>query len=126
MIFSTQNQLNCAIIFLFFALIAGLVFNFIQTILLIKYKKIFIKNIFYCVFYAFFCIFFIFLLNFFNFGKFSLLLLLVFLMGFNWALKLVKKTFVIFENMWYNTIKKIKQKHKTKEKFNTDEISSKS
>ena len=69
---------------------------------------------------------FVFLLNFFNLGKFSLLLLLVYACGFAWSLKVVKKTFVIFENLWYNTIKKNKSKRKTKEKFNADEISNKS
>ena len=124
MIFSTQTQFDCTIIFFFFALIVAILFKFFYTIFLIKYRKIFTKNIFFCVFYSFFCIFFIFLLNFFNFGKFSLLLSLVYCSGFLFVLKVVNKTFVIFENLWYNTIKKTK--HKTKEKFNIDEISNKS
>lgn len=116
MIFSTQNQINCFIIFLFCGILIGLFFKLINLLFLIKFKKIFQKNIFFGVFYLFFCVFFIFLLIFFNFGKFSFTLLSSYLFGFWWTLKLVKKSFDVFENLWYNTINKIKTKGRTKHK----------
>lgn len=126
MIFSTQNQINYFAIFLLFGLLIGLFFKLFNLLFLIKFKKIFQKNIFFSVFYSFFCVFFAFLLIFFNFGKFSFTLFLSYLLGFLWALKVLKKSFDVFENLWYNTIKKINSKHKSKEELTPNEISIKS
>ena len=104
MIFSTQNQLICILIFVFF----GIIFNIITIPYLIffanKFYKKSIKIINFIIFYAFFSIFFIILINFFNFGKFSLALFTSYLVGFVWIKKLLLKTVVILEKRWYNKI----------------------
>ncbi len=130
MIFSTQSQLNCLLIFLFCGFICGIILSVLNIIFLKNYQKKLIKTLFDSVFCVFFCIFFIILLNFFNFGKFSIVLFLSFYLGKFWIQTLNKNLVVIFENSWYNKIKNIAnqissrfRKRNTKDK---NEISNKS
>jgi len=124
MIFSTQHQLNCLILFVFFGLLIGIIYCLFQIIFLKKYQKKLIKCIFFSVFCSIFCIFYVFLINFFNFGKFSIVLFFTYGFGFFWINKLCKNLVVIFENKWYTIINKIKTKikasFKTKEKLKND------
>ena len=106
MIFQTQNQLNCMLIFIF----AGTFIAFISTFFLFNFRKKIIKMLIYCVFYSFFCVFFIFLLNFYNFGKFSLTLLFSYLIGFIWMKFITRKLVVIFQNKCYNLFKRFNKK----------------
>ena len=105
MIFSTQNQLNCFILFIFCGFIAGIIFNVFSFLFLKKYQKIFQKIIFDGIFYAFFSIFYVFLINFFNFGKISLVLIFGYVMGFIWAIKVLSKLVVFFSDKCYNHFK---------------------
>lgn len=107
MIFSTQHQLNCVLIFIFFGIISGLIYSFFCVLFLKKYQKKLIKLLFLSIIYSFFSIFFIFLINFFNFGKFSLTLFLSHLTGFSTTVLLLRKLVVIFEKLWYNKINEI-------------------
>lgn len=126
MIFSTQAQLNNVLIFIFCGILIGFIYCFFKSIFYAKYQKIFIKNIILCIFYAFFCIFLIILLNFFNFGKFSIVLTSAYYLGFLWVSQLLKKSVVIFGNLWYNTFKKNITKKSLKEKNQTNENPNKS
>ncbi len=108
MIFSTQNQLNCLLIFVLGGIILGFISNVFSVLFAINFQKKYIKSLFLSIFYAFLSIFFVFLINFFNFGKFSLTLLIFFLLAYLWAKTLFKKTLVILERKWYNVCK---QKH---------------
>ncbi len=112
MIFSTQNQFNCFLIFIFFGIILGVLFS-IQNILFLRKNEKFIKKIILdCIFYMFFSIFFIILINFFNFGKFSLTLLLAFILGFETSKRLLLKTVVFLQNKWYNVVNKFFKRSK--------------
>ncbi len=113
MIFITNNQLNCFLVFLFFGLICGIAYQFFCVLFLKKYQKNIIKTIFDGIFCAFFCIFYIFLINIFNFGKFPLALALAFLLGFLWIKKLLCNLVVFLQNKWYNCIKRIKNHEKS-------------
>lgn len=133
MIFSTQPQLNCVLIFIFFGIITGLILSILSIIFLKSHQKKLLKLIFLTSFYAFFSVLFVFLLNFFNFGKFSIVLLLAYLCGFKAINFQLDKLVVIFEKSWYNKISKIfnqlfsrLNKRKIKEQKKTNEISSKS
>ena len=120
MMFSTFNQLNCFLIFLFFGIVFGIIINLFSIIFLKKFQKIIIKCVFDCIFCIFFCIFLIFLLINFNFGKISFVLIIIFLFGFLLPKFVFKKTFVFLENKWYNLVNKffkglkIKHEHKSK------------
>ena len=105
MIFSTQNQLNAFLIFIFAGAIFGFIFQFLNLFLIKNYQKNFLKIIFDTVFFSFFSIFLVFLLNIFNFGKFSLTLCLAASFGFFWIKKLTQKTVALFETKWYNFVK---------------------
>ena len=109
MIFSTLNQFNCFLLFLFFGIFLGFIYCIFSILLLKKYQKIFQKIIFEGIFYTFFSIFYVFLINFYNFGKISYVLIFAFLCGYCWAKKLLKDLVVFFENKWYNYIKKKKE-----------------
>ena len=102
MIFSTINQLNCFILFLFFGIIFGIIYLIFSVLFLKKYQKIFQKIIFEGIFYTFFSIFYVFLINFYNFGKFSLVLIFGCVLGFLWIKFMLKNLVVFFENLWYN------------------------
>lgn len=113
MIFSTFNQLNCVLIFLFFGILISFISLILEIIFLRKYQKNFIKIIFDSIFYTFFGIFFIILLFFFNFGKFSITLILTYCLSIfiskHSCLNLVEK----LSNKWYNFLKsKFKRKLK--------------
>ena len=108
MIFLTNNQLNCFLVFLFFGIICGIIYQLFCIIFLKKYQKNIIKSVFNGIFCTFFCIFYIFLINFFNFGKFPLALILAFLVGFFWIEKLLRNLVVFLQNKWYTCIKRRK------------------
>ena len=113
MIFVTNNQFNCFLLFLFFGIICGLIYQFFCVVFLKKYQKIFVKTIFDGIFCTFFCIFYVFLINFYNFGKFPLALLVAFVVGFLWIKKLLFKSVVFFQNKWYTCIKRLKKNEKS-------------
>ena len=128
MIFSTNHQLNCFLILIFFGLIIGFIYSILIIMFLKNYQKKFIKLIFFSIFFTFLNIFFVFLINFFNYGKFSTTLLLGYVGGFILIKTLLNKSVVILENMWYNTIKKRVTKlishFKTKDKKHENSIKS--
>ena len=106
MIFSTLNQFNCFVSFLFFGILVGLIYNLFCILFCKKYLNFYQKNIFFCIFSAFFIVFFTFLKNYFNFGIFSLSLFAFYFMGFLWCCKLLKNLVVFFSNKWYTLLKK--------------------
>ena len=114
MIFQTQNQLNCFLIFVFAGVIIGIFSQFYFLFFLINFKKNITKTIFLTLFYIVFCLFFIFLLFFLNFGKFSLVLFLGFILGFGWIKNTFKKSFVILEKRWYTKTNQMFLKLKSK------------
>ncbi len=121
MIFSTFNQLNCFLLFLFFGIIISFIFNLFSVLFLRKYLKIYKKIIFESIFYTIFAVFFVFLLNFYNLGKFSFVLLMAYILGFIWLKFVSSKLIAILENKWYNLLIKIKPKrrhHAKKHKAN--------
>lgn len=105
MIFATNNQLNCFILFIFFGLILGGIFQLLSIIFFKKYQKNWEKIVFESIFYTFFCIFFVILSNIFNFGLFSFALVLAYLIGFIWTNKLSAKLVGKIQNKWYNFLK---------------------
>ena len=109
MIFQTQHQLNILLIFLFFGFLFGLLNSIFNLIFLIKFQKNTIKILLNSVFYSFFFIFFIFLINLFNFGKFSLPLLFVFIVGLIVIKNSFSKLVVILQTKCYTKINKMKQ-----------------
>ena len=106
MIFSTFNQFNCFIIFLFLGLICRLIYNLFSIIFLKNYKKIKIKIIFDLFFYIFFNFLLIFLIFYLNFGKIDFAIILAFLIGNLWVKKLTKNLVVFLEKKWYTFINK--------------------
>ena len=116
MIFSTLNQLNCFLLFIFFGLIFVFFYNFASILFLKKYQKIFQKIIFDSVFFSFFSIFYVFLINFYNFGIFSITLILGYLFGFLWLKNLSKNLVVFLQEKWYNSL--IKRKRNGRRKKN--------
>lgn len=110
MIFQTQNQINCLLIFVFCGIISALFLNILKCIFFINYQKNIKKIILNVVFYSFFNIFFIFLLNFFNFGKFSFVLLSFFYSSFLVTKKLTRKSVVLIEKKCYNIFNNLKLK----------------
>ena len=107
MIFSTINQFNCFLIFLFFGIIFNLIYNLFSILFLKKYQKKLKIIIFDAIFYSFLSIFLIFLINFLNFGKLSFSILLAFILGFYLSNILTKKLVVFFQNKWYTIFNKI-------------------
>ena len=118
MIFSTFNQVNCFLIFLFFGIIIGLISKLFFTLILKNYKKIFKKNVFYTIFYTFFSIIFVFLINFYNLGQFNYALIIAYLLGYFYFLFISKNLFAFLENKWYNKITKLKLFRKKKNESN--------
>ena len=102
MIFSTFNQFNCFVIFIFFGIIAGLIYNLFAIIFLLNYSKKIKNLIILTIFYAFFTTFFIILINIFNFGKISFVVILSYILGFIWIKKLFKNkcTWIFFFNVF--------------------------
>ena len=123
MIFQTQHQFNCLIIFLFAGLIFGVIFTIFFCLINLKNQKKLTKIIFDSVFYLIFGVFFIFFINFFNFGKFSLTLLFAYIIGFKWIKILIQKSVVIFFDKCYT---KIKSRKHLKETIKQNEYSKKS
>ena len=109
MIFSTLNQLNCFILFIFCGIIFGIIYSIFSIVFLKKYQKIFQKIIFEGIFYTFFSIFYVFLINFYNFGKISYVLILAYGVGFVWLKKVLQKLVVFLTDKWYNSIKTKKE-----------------
>lgn len=120
MIFSTFNQVNCFLIFLFFGIIIGLISKLFFTLILKNYQKIIIKNIFYTVFYTFFSIFFVFLINYYNLGQFNYALIISYLLGYFYFLYISKNLFAFLENKWYNMIIKFKPFRNKKNESNKE------
>ena len=110
MIFSTFNQLNCFLVFLFFGLILGLISKLIFIIFSKNFQKIIVKNIIYTIFYSIFSIFFVILINLYNLVQHSYALIIAYLLGYLWFNYLSKNLVVFLENKWYNIIIKIKSK----------------
>ena len=107
MIFSTLNQFNCFLIFLFFGICSSLIYKFFSIIFLKKYQKKLKIIIFDCIFSIFLIIFLTFLINYLNFGKLSLGIIVAFLTGNLIFNKLVKNLVVFLENKWYNIVNKL-------------------
>lgn len=105
MIFSSLNQFNCSLLFLFIGITCGIIANLFSIIFLKKYQKNVIRIIFDSVFYVFFGILFIFSIVYFNFGIFSFTLLFMYILGIYWITILNHKIVVFFETKWYNHIK---------------------
>lgn len=113
MIFITNNQLNCFLLFLFFGIVAGFLYQIFCVIFLKNYQKIYLKSIFNGIFCIFFGIFYVILINFYNFGKYPLALLAAFLVGFFWIKKLMFNLVVFLQNKWYNCVKRLKKNEKS-------------
>ena len=107
MIFSTLNQLNIFLIFVFGGILCEIIRSVFNTLFLINFQKKLTKTIFFFIFYSFFSIFFVFLINFFNFGKLSIVTIFAFVLGKQTTKFTIKKTVVILENLWYNKIRKL-------------------
>lgn len=105
MIFSSVNQLNCFLIFLFFGFVFALFFNLFFIVFCLNFSKNYKKIIFKSVFYSIFSIIFIFFINFFNFGKISLSLIFASIFGFWWMNKLLNNLVVFLSFKWYNVVK---------------------
>lgn len=114
MIFSTFNQVNCFLVFLFFGFVLGFLDCLFSVIFLKNYQKNFLKCVFDTIFYTFLSIIFIFLLNFYNFGEFSVALIFAYILGFYLIKKLMKKLVAFLINKWYNIFKKLKVKKNEK------------
>ena len=104
MIFQTQNQLNCLLIFIYFGIICGLVSIFYNLLFLQKYQKKLIKTTINTIFHSFFSIFFAILIFFYNLGNFSFVLFCSFVLGFILIQTLSQKSVVILEKKWYTII----------------------
>lgn len=114
MIFSSFNQVNNVLIFIFFGIVLCLFYITLEILFLLNFKKIFKNIIFNTFFYIFFAIIYIFLINIFNFGLFNIVLLGAFILGFIWF-KIASKNLVVFlKNKWYTIISKRKQNAKPK------------
>ena len=125
MIFQTQNQVNCILIFLFFGFLVEIIREIFFVLFFEKYQKKLIKIIINTIFYAFFNTFFIILLNFFNCGKFSITLYFSFVVG-SFTLKyLTQNLVVILQAICYtkitNLLKHIKKKNQRNKKSNPKE-----
>ncbi len=116
MIFITLNQLNCFLLFLFFGIILGFVYQIFSVIFLKNFQKIYLKSIFNGIFCAFFGIFYVFFINFYNFGKYPPALLFAFLLGIFWVKKLCAKSVVFLQNKWYNLFKRLTKNEKSTHK----------
>ena len=113
MIFSTLNQFNCFLFFIFFGIVSGLIGSALNILFLKKYQKIYLKIIFDTIFYTFFAIFYVIFINLFNFGKFSFALIASCILGFVWINKLLFNLVDFLQIKWYNIFIKI-FKHKGK------------
>lgn len=133
MIFSTLNQVNVFLVFLFFGVVFGFLFHFVKLLYrssdkvnplnknktnkkiskkfkkyiekLLIFLKIFKKTIINTIFYLIFGIIFAFLINFFNFGNFSTVLLFTSILGFMWSYKSTKNLVVFLQKIWYTKVK---------------------
>lgn len=107
MIFSSTNQVNILFIFCSAGIASAIFFAAFSIIFLKNYLKKIKKTLFFALFYAFYYVFFIILINFFNFGKFSLSLLISYILSFKLVELLLRNLVVIFEKRWYNKFIKI-------------------
>ena len=110
MIYSTLNQLNSFIIFIFFGNISSFIFSFFSIIFLKFHQKNIKKTIFYAIFYTFLTFFYIFLINVLNFGHYNLSLLFSFIASFYCTNKLSFNLVVFLEQKWYTLLTKFKNK----------------
>ena len=127
MIFQTQTQVNFVFIFIFFGFIIGMISTIYFMIFINNFSKKPAKILINCIFYSFFAIFFIFLINFYNYGKLSFVLFLSYILGYLIIKNTFKKTVVILERKWYNTIKllSIHMKEKFKKRKKERNVNSK-
>lgn len=109
MIFQTNNQLNCFLIFIFLGFVFGLIFNVINILILNNFQKKLIKTIKNTLFFTLFSCFYIIFINIFNIGEFSLTLTLGYLLGFFWLVLSTKKSVVFLQEKWYNIFNKFKK-----------------
>ena len=114
MIFSTINQANCFLCFIFFGIICALISKIFFVLFLKNFKKLPIKLLFECIFYTISALFFDFLLVYLNFGRFSISLLLAFVGGCLWFNLISKNLVVFFETKWYTLVNKMIQQRKMK------------
>jgi len=114
MIFSTNHQVNCFLIFVFLGIIFSIFYNCINILFFKNFTKNYKKIIKNSVFYSIFSIFFVILLNFFNFGLFSISLLLATFAGYVWTNLTIKKLVVFLQTLWYNKLTKDKIKYARK------------
>lgn len=119
MIYTTQNQLNCLLIFLFLGFIFGIFFHIYNLIFAVNFQKKLLKTLFLSIFYSFFSIFFIILINFFNLGQVSIVLIITYILGFIWAKNIFSNLVVYLEKKWYNKLTKILQNKKRKKSNGT-------
>lgn len=110
MIYSTLNQLNSFIIFIFFGNISSFIFSFFSIIFLKFHQKNIKKTIFYAIFYTFLTFFYIFLISVLNFGHYNLSLLFSFITSFYCTNKLSFNLVVFLEQKWYTLLTKFKNK----------------
>ena len=115
MIFSTFNQLNNFLIFIFVGLLMAFFYSILEICFLINFKKKLKNIIFNSVFYIFFAVLFVILLNIFNFGKFNISLLLATIGGYVWFRNASKNLVVFLKNKWYNTLNRLKRKTNAKQ-----------
>ena len=109
MIFSTFNQVNIFLIFLFFGFNFG-IFSFLKNCInLLKKSKKIIKTLINTLFYVIFSMFFIFLINIFNFGIAQPFLLISYIVGNIWGFASSQKLLVFIKNKCYNNINKKKE-----------------
>lgn len=101
MIFSTFNQVNIFLIFLFLGIIFGIVFLLFNILFLHKFLKNIKKIIINCIFYMFFSCIFVFFLNIFNFGDLNIFLILIYIVGFLWSKKVFENSLVFLKNKCY-------------------------
>ena len=111
MIFSTLNQVNCFLIFVFLGIIFSIIYDALFILFLKKHRKKFANYTFDTIFYAIFSCFFVIFKNIFNFGLFSFSLLLACSIGFVWTKSTTKNLVVFLEEKWYNKIT-LKRKEK--------------
>lgn len=118
MINFTINQFVYLFIFVFCGIIFAIIYQAFSVLLLKKYQKILIKNVFIALFYAFFTIFFTFLIIFFNFGKYNFALISAYIFGFILTRAMSNQSVVFLQNKWYNHVIKLKNKNESKSKQN--------
>lgn len=105
---STNHQLKCFLLFLFFGIIFNLIYSIFSIIILRNSQKKIKNNIFNGIFSLIFIVFFEILKNLFNYGLFNIVILFSYLFGFFTMKKASNKSVVFFQKKWYNLLQVIK------------------